>query len=44
MSLRNQRPTITTSRFAFNADAVAIIIALVLAALVRFNVIHHITW
>jgi len=44
MSLRNQRPTITTSRLAFNADAAAIVIALALAALVRFNVIHHITW
>jgi len=40
MSLRTQRP----SRLAFNADAVAILIALALAALVRFNVIHHITW
>jgi hypothetical protein len=44
MSLRTQRPTITTSKLAFNADAAAIIIALALAALVRFNVIHHITW
>jgi hypothetical protein len=44
MSLRNHRPTITTSRLAFNADAAAIIIALVLATLVRFNVFQHITW
>lgn len=44
MSLRTQRPTITTSRLAFNADAVAIVIALALAALVRFNIFHHIAW
>ena len=28
MSLRTQRPTITTSKLAFNADAAAIVIAL----------------
>jgi hypothetical protein len=44
MSLHTQRPTITTSKLAFNADAAAILIALALAALVRFNVFHHITW
>ena len=44
MSLRTQRPIITTSRLAFNVDTVAILIALALAALVRFNVIHHINW
>ena len=44
MSLHTRRPTITTSRLAFNADAAAIVIALALAALVRFNVIHHFTW
>jgi hypothetical protein len=44
MSLRTQRPTLTTSKLSFNADAVAILIALALAALVRLNIIHHITW
>ena len=31
-------------RLAFNVDAVAIALALALAALVRFNVIHYIGW
>jgi hypothetical protein len=31
-------------RLSFNADAVAIGLALTLAALIRFNVIHHIGW
>ncbi len=31
-------------RLSFNADAVAIGLALALAALIRFNVIHHIGW
>lgn len=31
-------------KLAFNVDAAAIVIALGLAALVRFNVIHHIGW
>ena len=31
-------------RLTFNADAVAIALALTLAALIRFNVIHHIGW
>ena len=31
-------------RIAFNADVVAIALALTLAALIRFNVIHHIGW
>jgi len=34
----------TQHRLGFNADAVAIALALTLAALVRFNVIHHIGW
>jgi hypothetical protein len=42
--LRTSRNTAPTSRLSFNADAVAIIIALALAALLRFNVIHHIAW
>jgi hypothetical protein len=46
-------PQITTSklvtraaehRLTFNADAVAIALALALAALIRLNVIHHISW
>ena len=44
MSLHTPRNTAPTARLAFNVDAAAIIIALALAALVRFNVIHHITW
>jgi hypothetical protein len=44
MSLRSSRNTSPTSRYFFIADAAAILIALALAALVRFNVIHHITW
>jgi hypothetical protein len=32
------------SKLAFNADAAAIAIALVFAALIRLNVIHHIGW
>jgi hypothetical protein len=31
-------------RLTFNADVVAIALALAFAALVRFNVIHHIGW
>jgi hypothetical protein len=31
-------------KLAFNVDAAAIIIALAFAALIRLNVIHHITW
>lgn len=34
----------TQHRLGFNADAVAIGLALALAALIRFNVIHHIGW
>ncbi len=33
-----------TAKLAFNVDAAAIVIALALAALIRLNVIHHITW
>jgi hypothetical protein len=44
MSLHTPRTAATTARLAFNADVAAIVIALALAALVRFNVIHHITW
>lgn len=33
-----------SGKLAFNADVAAIAIALVLAALVRLNVIHHIGW
>jgi hypothetical protein len=32
------------SKLAFNVDAAAIAIALVFAALVRLNIIHHIGW
>jgi len=42
MSLRTSRNT--SPRHIFIADAAAILIALALAALVRFNVIHHIAW
>ncbi len=31
-------------KLSFNVDAAAIIIALTFAALIRLNVIHHITW
>jgi hypothetical protein len=34
----------TQHRISFNADVVAIALALTLAALIRFNVIHHIGW
>ena len=33
-----------TAKLAFNADAAAICIALLLAALVRLNVVPHIGW
>jgi hypothetical protein len=33
-----------SAKLAFNADVVAISIALALAALIRLNVIHHIGW
>ena len=32
------------SKLAFNVDVVAIVIALAFAALIRLNIIHHITW
>ncbi len=41
---RNEVPTATHSKLAFNVDAAAIAIALALAALIRLNVIHHIGW
>jgi len=50
MSPRIDAPEVATSklaaehRVAFNADAVAIALALTLAALIRFNIIHHIGW
>lgn len=34
----------SSRKLAFNADVVAITIALALAALIRLNVIHHIGW
>jgi hypothetical protein len=37
-------PRSHSTRLAFNADAAAILIALALAALIRFNVIPHIGW
>jgi hypothetical protein len=33
-----------TRKLAFNVDAAAILIALTFAALVRLNIIHHISW
>ena len=36
--------TLENVKLAFNADAAAIVIALALATLIRFNVIHHIGW
>ena len=36
--------SIAQHKLGFNADAAAITIALVLAALIRLNVIHHIGW
>ena len=32
------------SKLAFNVDVAAIVIALTFAALIRLNIIHHITW
>ena len=32
------------AKLLFNADVAAIAIAVTLAALIRFNVIHHIGW
>jgi len=37
-------PVKKNQKLAFNADVVAIVIALALAALIRLNVIHHIGW
>ena len=34
----------SSAKLAFNVDAVAIVIALTLAALIRLNVIPHIGW
>ncbi len=34
----------TAHKLSFNVDVAAIAIALVFAALVRFNIIHRITW
>ena len=34
----------TSAKLAFNADAAAIAIALLLAALVRLNLVPHIGW
>lgn len=31
-------------KLGFNVDAAAIVIALTFAALIRLNVIHHISW
>ena len=36
--------SLASSKLGFNADAAAIVIALALAVLIRFNVIHHIGW
>ena len=33
-----------SAKLAFNVDAAAIVIALALAALIRLNVIHLISW
>jgi hypothetical protein len=38
------RTSVHHSKLSFNADAAAIAIALVFAALIRLNVIHHIGW
>lgn len=38
-----ESPT-TSRKLAFNVDATAILIALAFAALIRLNIIHHITW
>jgi hypothetical protein len=37
-------PSLAQSKLTFNADAAAIAIALLFAALIRLNVIHHIGW
>ena len=37
-------PRTHTPHLGFNADTAAIVIALALAALIRFNVIPHIGW
>jgi hypothetical protein len=41
---QNPSRSLPHSKLAFNVDAAAIAIALVFAALIRFNVIHHIGW
>ena len=37
-------PLAKQAKLAFNVDAAAIVIALALAALIRFNLIPHIGW
>ncbi len=44
MPLRTSRNSASPSKLALGLDAAAILIALVLAALVRFNVIRHLAW
>jgi hypothetical protein len=39
-----QSKAVAHIKLAFNADVVAIAIALAFAALIRLNVIHHIGW
>jgi hypothetical protein len=41
---QTRTPSLAHSKLAFNADAAAIAIALLFAALIRLNVIHHIGW
>jgi len=41
---RSKHSASAEHRIAFNADIVAIALALSLAALIRLNVIHHIGW
>jgi len=46
MAPRYQAATkaVANIKLAFNADAAAIAIALTAAALIRLNIIHHISW
>jgi len=44
LSTPTSNQSLPHSKLAFNVDIAAIAIALVFAALVRLNIIHHIGW
>jgi len=43
-TIQTRTPSLAHSKLGFNVDAAAIAIALLFAALIRLNVIHHIGW